>query len=125
MERILYFYHFHWKIYLQMFEKQKIDRKHPHFSPNDKNCPIDPKKSYFATKFKRCNFEDKRCYFQRKNISKSVNESKYNIFFQNILLSKHCPVGLLHLMCAIACTHASSHITSFICVKNSMHYFCL
>ena len=31
----------------------------------------------------------------------------------------------LHLMCAIACAHTSTHATGMISVKNSTHHFCL
>ena len=34
-------------------------------------------------------------------------------------------LSLLHLMCAIACAHASTHATSSMCVKNSTHHLCL
>ena len=33
--------------------------------------------------------------------------------------------SLLHLMCVIACAHASTRVTSLMCVKNSTHHFYL
>ena len=34
-------------------------------------------------------------------------------------------LSLLHLMCTIACAHASTHATSSMCVKNITHHLCL
>ena len=33
--------------------------------------------------------------------------------------------SLIHLMCAIACVHGSTCANSLMCVKNTMHHFCL
>ena len=39
--------------------------------------------------------------------------------------SYYTSLSLLHLMCTIACAHASTHAASSMCVKNSTCHLCL